>query len=278
MIEIERPATSAMAAVVFDSPHSGSEYPQDFGFAIDLPVLRRMEDAYVERLFGDVIEFGAPLLHARFPRSYIDVNRALEDLDTEMIAGTWPHPVKPSVKSRNGKGLIWRTAQLDGNIYDRKLTVTEVEQRIGRCWRPYRAALESLLDETFARHARVLHINCHSMRSRGHERDPDGIGDRPDVVLGDRDGTTCDPAITDRAAALLRGMGYTVSVNHPYKGMDLIRDYSEPTVRRHSVMIEVNRKLYMDETSVTLHDGFDQLRADIAAWARALIAEFGDMR
>lgn len=273
MIAIEKPR-SAPTAVVFDSPHSGSDYPDDFGYAIMISTLRRLEDAGVDRLFGRVTEFGAPLLHARFPRSYIDVNRALEDLDTGMIEGNWPYPVRPGIKSQNGKGLIWRTAQREGNIYDRKLSVSEVEQRIERCWRPYRAALKGLLDETFARHGAVLHINCHSMRSRGHERDPDGVGDRPDVVLGDRDGTTCDPAITDRAATLLRHMGYTVSVNQPYKGMDLIRDYSEPAIGRHSLMIEVNRKLYMDEKTVTMHDGFDILRANLSTWAAALISEF----
>jgi N-formylglutamate amidohydrolase len=228
----------------------------------------------VDQLYGNVVGLGAPLLHALFPRSYIDVNRAVDDLDAEMIEGEWPHPLNPSVKSRTGKGLIWRTVQLMGNIYDRKLTVGEVEQRIGRCWRPYRAALSSLLNQAYGAHGKVLHINCHSMRSRGHEKDPDGPGDRPDVVLGDRDGTTCDPAITAHAAELLRDLGYSVSVNHPYKGMDLIRDYSDPAAGRHSFMIEVNRKLYLDEETVTPTASFDQLRANLDTWSTALIDRF----
>lgn len=277
MIRTQTP-TAAPVAVVFDSPHSGSSYPDDFGFVIDKAILRRAEDAAVNELFGDVIGFGAPLLHALFPRSYIDVNRAVDDLDADMIEGIWPYPNKPSVKSRTGKGLIWRTVQLMGNIYDHKLTVCEVEQRIERCWRPYRTALKSLLDEAHGAHGKVLHINCHSMRSRGHEKDPDGVGDRPDVVLGDRDGTTCDPAITAHAAQVLRDLGYSVSVNHPYKGMDLIRDYSDPATGRHSFMIEVNRKLYLDEEKVAPTASFDQLRANLALWSKTLIDDFQEGR
>jgi N-formylglutamate amidohydrolase len=95
---------------------------------------------------------------------------------------------------------------------------------------------------------------------------------RPDFVLGDRDGTSCDPAFTARVADFLRARGHHVTVNDPYKGMELIRANGDPARQRHSMQIEVNRRLYMDEVTRQPHEGFEALQATFTALAADLAA------
>ena len=269
MIRIERPA-EITTPLVFDSPHSGRDYPPDFDHRIDRQILRQAEDSHVEALFAGVVLLGAPLLHALFPRSYIDPNRALEDLDGGMIDGPWPGTTLPGDKTRRGVGLIWRRLRGLGEIYDRRLTVAEVQHRIETCWHPYHAALKELLDTAHGRFGRVWHLNCHSMPAMGDETTPDGPAARADFVLGDRDGSSCDPGFTRFVAAALTDLGYEVKLNEPFKGVELVRRYADPAAGRHSLQIEINRRLYMDEVSLARGPGFERLRGDLDSLAAAI--------
>ncbi len=249
------------APVVFDSPHSGTAYPDDFDFVCPLEDLRRSEDAFVDELFAAAPAHGAPLIHARFPRSYIDPNRALEDLDPDALAGAWPHPLRPGIKSGRGIGLVWRKLRGNIDIYDRKLAVSEVQGRIARYWRPYHELLEAEIDALHGKFGAVWHINCHSMPAVGDpDLDPDE-GPRADFVLGDRDGTSCEAAFTGFMADALRRHGYSVKLNEPYKGVELVRRYADPPAGRHSLQLEINRRLYMDEARHQKSENFDTLRA-----------------
>lgn len=236
--------------LVYDSPHSGSDYPADFRHAIDRMVLRRSEDAHIDELYAHVVERGAVLLHALFPRCYIDTNRAADDIDTALIDGTWPAPVVPSAKAANGKGLIWRQIGSHGDIYKERLTAAEVAARIERYWQPYHRTISQLLNDAHARFGVVYHVNCHSMGSRGDRTTEDGPVERPDFVIGDRDGTTCEKRFTELVVETLRAQGYTCAVNDPYKGVELVRRYSKPSAGRHSIQIELKRGRYMDERTI----------------------------
>lgn len=274
---IERPSGEA-GPVVYDSPHSGSIYPDDFGFAIDPIVLREAEDAHVDELFACAPKHGAPLLHALFPRSYIDPNRHETDLDTGMIEGGWDGPADPGPKTLDrGVGLIWQRMRMAGPIYDRTLTRNEVRSRIETCWRPYHSALERLIRDAHARHGICYHIDCHSMPSRGDAESEDGPVDRADFVIGDRNGTTCEPAFTHLIVSHLRGVGYEVKINDPYKGVELVRRYSDPAAGRHSVQIEVNRRLFVNEATLTKTEGYLRVEAAIASLIEA-IAGFAESR
>ena len=260
------------APVVFDSPHSGSIYPADFEHRLDPMLLRQAEDAHIEELFAPVATMGAPLLHALFPRSYIDPNRDVRDIDVDMIDGVWPDPVEPTYKTLGrGAGLIWRQMRDFGHLYDRKLTVNEVRHRIETCWRPYHDALAGLIEKTHARHGVSYHVDCHSMPARGDESSEDGAVDRADFIVGDRDGTTCEPGFTALIADHLRAAGYDVAVNFPYKGVELVKRYSDPAAGRHSVQLEINRRLFMDETSLLKTEGYLQLERSIETLCRAII-------
>lgn len=256
---------TAPAPLVLDSPHSGSWYPDDFGHAVPARALRDGEDCYVDELFGHAPAVGATLLHAHFARTYIDPNRHPDDVDAELLDAPWPHPVSASGKATMGKALVWRTLSDGRPIYDRLLSPAELRHRIDHYLFPYQRALGALIDETRARHGVVYHVNCHSMGAVGGIGAPDEGRARADVVLGDRDGTTCEPSLVARVARVFADAGYSVRMNDPYKGVELVRAFSDPTAGRHSLQIELNRSRYMDEASLERHEGFARLRATIDA-------------
>jgi N-formylglutamate amidohydrolase len=257
--------------VVFDSPHSGTFYPADFDAMVLRPALRRAEDTHVEALYAAAPDLGATLIAANFPRSYIDVNRSLLDIDAALLDGTWPGPINVSPKTGKGIGLVWRLLDTGEAIYTRKLSVAEVQARISSCYAPYHKAVRNAINSAHRHYGTVWHINCHSMPAISSVISEDGPGvARADFVLGDRDGTTCAPAFTAFVALTVRGMGYDVRVNDPYKGVELVRAYSDPVEHKHSLQIEVNRKLYMDEGSRERNDGFDKLQGDITRLIKAV--------
>ena len=251
------PPTAAALPLVCDSPHSGSEYPADFGSCQPMAALRQAEDSHVEQLWCSAPAQGASLLAARFPRSYLDVNRALDDLDAGLLDGPWPEPLRPGERTRQGCGLIWRALGPGLPLYDRRLGVAEVQGRIERCWRPYRAALDTAVQAALHSHGEVWHLNLHSM--------PQQAGLAADVVLGDLDGRSCEPEFTALVERSLHAQGYRVVRNRPYTGGALVADTGRPAQRRHSLQIEVRRALYMDEASRAPNAGFLPLQRSIEA-------------
>ncbi len=252
------------APVVFDSPHSGSIYPDDFGHCIDRVHLRRTEDAFIDELFADAPRTGAALLCALFPRSYVDPNRSLDDVEPSMFQGEWPYRANPGEKAKLGVGLI-PSREPGGVVYDRVLSVEEACRRLDTYYWPYHRELESALDRAQRRAGAFWHVNCHSMPAVSTSISPEGPGvPRPDFCLGTRDGTTCDGEFAELVENCLVDMGYAVSIDDPYKGVELVRRYSDPGHGRHSLQLEINRGLYMDEASITRHEGFAALKANVS--------------
>ena len=262
--------------LVLDSPHSGTHYPPDFGYGCPLEALRQAEDTHVEKLYGFAPDLGVAWIEAHFPRSYLDANRHTNEIDVELFEQPWPDPVATEARSlakvRLGKGLIWRSTDAALEIYHRLLQVDEVRARIRNCWLPYHAAVAQAIDAAHARHGYSMHINCHSMPAVASIQSTGYPGEvHPDFVVGDRDASTCHPALAALICAFLRGRGYSVGYNHPYKGVELVRRYSDPPRQRHSVQLEINRRLYMDEQSLVIHEGFASLRANLRALVACLL-------
>jgi N-formylglutamate deformylase len=220
-------------------------------------------DAYVDELFGHTPEVGGTLIAALFPRAYIDPNRAEDDLDLALIDGDWPHPVNPGEKTEWGMGVVRRYILKGRPLYDRKLSPAEVLHRLETYHRPYHAAVSAALDAAHARFGHAFHINAHSMKPVGNAMNADHGQARPDMVLSDREGETCDPDFIHTAAALLRNKGYTVAINHPYKGAELVARHSDPVAGRHSLQIELNRGLYLDAETFERAPGFAALKRDL---------------
>lgn len=256
------------APVVFDSPHSGTLYPDDFGYGCDMHLLRQLEDAHVDRLFDQAPNHGGVLLRALFPRSYIDVNRARDDIDPTLCDIPWPHSVhgsiNPTSRSDSGIGLVPRQIKTDTPIYNRVLTPHEIMNRVKNYYDPYHDTLCAALNRAYDRHGSVFHINCHSMpNSSSYPKQRRSMFEKPsDIVLGDRNGRTSGRSFIYMLRDFWTDLGYNVTLNDPFQGVELIHAYAQPTQRRHSVQIEINRQLYMNEEDGTIHNGFEKIKKD----------------
>ncbi len=270
--------------LVFDSPHSGRHYPDDFGFSCDFKALQKAEDNYVDDLFEMAPDYGGTLLCALFPRTYIDVNRAADDIDPDVLSEDWPFETNPSDRSHAGIGLIRRVVKPGMTVYNRKLYIKEVQQRIENYYKPYHDELAGLIEDSHYKFGQSWHINCHSMpQGRGMARSlARGAASRmPDFVLGDRDGTSCDIAFTHALRDFLKGQGYRVSINNPYRGVELVRRYADPATGRHSIQIEINKALYWDEEKNVNSSNYNALKSDIEKLikycADCVLANLSDM-
>lgn len=264
--------------LVLDSPHSGTFYPEDFGSVCDLATLRRAEDTHVEKIYSFAPAMGVAWVEAHFPRIYLDANRNTTELDAGLIDGAWPDPLAtdPEVlsKVRLGKGLIWKFTDEGRPIYNRLLSIEEARARIDHCWKPYHAAVQQAIEAAHARHGYSIHINCHSMPAvaGSHATQFPGMA-HADFVIGDRDGSSANAALSQLICEHLRACGYDTAYNHPYKGVELVRRYSAPAQGRHSIQVEINRKLYMDEQTLALDPvGLARLQRDLQALVALLLA------
>lgn len=268
---VARPETLKVP-LVFNSPHSGRVYPKAFLAAsrLDSLALRRSEDAYVEELFAFVTALGAPLLYAHFPRAFLDVNREPYELDPVLFRDGLPHYANTqSIRVVGGLGTIARIVSETDEIYREPLSVGAALERINRLYTPYHDTLSSLLAEAQRDFGCAVLIDCHSMPSSPIAEQG---GMRPDFVLGDRFGTSCNGELTSLAAAQLKVLGYAVALNKPYAGGYITEHYGRPHKGQHVLQIEINRALYMDETSFEKSGGFERLRGDLEAMVGALIA------
>lgn len=249
--------------LLFDSPHSGWQRPADWAPCASEAQLATSWDAYVDELFAAAPEHGAALLRAHFPRSFVDLNRARDDLDPELVEGPLPFVPRPTGKSRVGMGVLRRLALPDVPVYAAPLPAAQVLGWLETYYDPYHATLRARIDSLHARFGLVRHVDCHSMKSVGNAMNDDAGRARPDFVVSDRDGTTADPAFTGFVAGCLRRHGYSVGVNNPYKGAHLVAAYGAPQRNIYSIQIEVNRSIYMDEISLEKRPEFRQVQQDI---------------
>ncbi|MCP4327166.1 MAG: N-formylglutamate amidohydrolase [Alphaproteobacteria bacterium] len=273
-IEILAPARQT-APVVFASPHSGAAYPDAFVAAARLtpPLLRRSEDSFVDEIFAAAPGAGAPLLRALFPRAFVDPNREPYELDPAMFTEPLPAWVNSrSPRVRGGLGTIARVVTNGAEIYRAKLSFAEAERRIAAYYRPYHDALGGLVAATRERFGRCLLIDCHSMPSVGGPMDADPGRSRVDFVLGDRYGTSCAGAVTDRVEGVLTELGYRVERNVPYAGGFTTAHYGKPRTGVHTLQIEVNRRLYMDEEQIVRLPRMAVLRRNVDRVVAALTA------
>ena len=258
------------APLIVDSPHSGRDYPADFHNACGLPLLRQTEDFLVDELVAGATDAGASVLAANFPRCYIDANRAENDIDPAVLAGPWPTPLAPSERTLQGLGLVRRMCKSGIPVYDAALPVAEVEKRIRDYYGPYHQALQDLITKTMTVFSECYLVDCHSMPDRASER---GGGSRPDFVLGDRNGTGCDPSFTSHASQALQEMGYSVALNDPYKGVEIVQRYGQPQKGQHALQLEINRRLYMNEATLEKNKGFERLQRNLTKFFGALASE-----
>ena len=262
---------------VFASPHSGRDYPNEFVDASRLdPVrLRWSEDSFVDELFACVPDVGAPLLAARYPRAYVDPNREAYELDPSMFDEALPgYVTTKSVRVSAGLGTVARVVTNGEEIYRHKLSFAEVKWRIDNVYRPYHTALQRLISETKEAFGKCILVDCHSMPSTGAPLEDDTNRKGVDIVLGNNHGASCAPELMDFVDERLTGLGLRVRRNNPYSGGYTTRHYGRPRQNVHTLQIEINRALYMDEITIQKHEGF----ADLAGKVSTLLHTLNELR
>jgi N-formylglutamate amidohydrolase len=258
------------APLVFNSSHSGRDYPERFlkMTRLDQLSIRQSEDAYVDELFARAPHLGAPLLRAHFPRAYLDVNREPWELDPQMFDEPLSdrfNTTSPRVAA--GLGTIARVVAENKPIYRERLTLDDARMRIEGIYIPYHATLQRILTDAAAAFGVAVLIDCHSMPRISRS------GDRlaPDIVLGDRYGTTCGGGLVDLAEMVFAGAGLRVARNRPYAGGFIARTYGRPQHGIHALQVEISRHLYMNETTLEKNEGFNAIRQLVERLTMALI-------
>lgn len=270
--ELTLPA-SGNSPAVFSSPHSGACYPRTLLDRTHLPMvaLRSSEDAFVDELFASAPDFGAPLLAARVPRAWIDLNRAADELDPALIAGAPKAPRSPRINA--GLGVVPRVVAESRLIMQGKISLREAKERIATCHEPFHQTLKSLLETTRDKQGLAILFDCHSMPHEALIGSPMVNGQRPEIVLGDRFGASCDRWITTAALDLFSAAGFRVARNAPFAGGYITQNYGRPRRGIHAIQIEIDRALYMDEAKVRKNQGFPSVQRRL----RSIIRQLADL-
>lgn len=260
------------APIIFNSPHSGSVYPREFLAAarIDQASLARSEDSFMDEIIADLTGYGFPKVRVNFPRSYVDVNREPYELDPRMFAGRLPSFANTrSMRVAGGLGTIPRVVGDGQEIYFERLDVEDALNRIEALYKPYHRALRRLINKAHQAFGTVVLVDCHSMPSVGVTRDEPR---RPDIVIGDRYGTSCAGLLADVVEDTLTGLGYSVGRNKPYAGGFITEHYGNPASGLHTIQLELNRAIYMDERRRERGPQLRKVADDFKVLANALAA------
>lgn len=260
-------------SVVFASPHSGRYYPLDFlaSSVLDEREIRSSEDAFMDVLVAPATGFGAPFLHARYPRAYLDLNRASDELDPAVVGDVRAAAHNPRILS--GLGVIPRVVANGRQIYRGKIKLDDATARIETVWRPYHNALQNLLNATREQFGEATLIDFHSMPHEASDSMSHPSFARPEVVLGDRFGAAAAPEIVERVENVFLAAGLKVSRNVPFAGAYIVQNYGRPSKRQHAIQIEIDRALYMDEQHVCPNQNFHAFQTLMVQ----IVAELADI-
>ena len=250
------------SGVIFASPHSGHLYPKAFISRSSLheQALRRNEDAFIAELFAPVVDMGAPLLAAQFPRCFVDVNRAPDELPYAWM----PEAKGTSPRAEAGLGVVPTRLSEDTEIYKKPLSFRAARDRIARLYHPYHDALQELITKASLGFGSVLLMDCHSMPGFA----PMGSR-RPDIILGDRFGVSCHPETIARVERAFQQQGYNVTRNYPYAGGYVTQHYGKPRAGIEVLQIEINRDLYLNPVTMKKKRSYETLAENL----KSIIAE-----
>ena len=261
-------------------PHAGRAYPpavtarmRDAGLA-----QLRLEDRHVDRLGVAIArETGAALLVAYAPRALLDLNRAEDDIDWDMIEGGRPASMPAAqpgqhsnARARSGLGLVPRRLPGSGEIWRGRLAPAELTARIEGIHRAYHTALEEALARICAEWGAALLVDLHSMPPL---RAGEGELRAPVVVVGDRFGASCHNALVARGLGHLEARGVPAALNRPYSGGYVLDRHGAPREGVHAVQIEVCRAAYLDRHLAEPGAGLPAIAAMLADLVRELGAE-----
>ena len=263
------PIAQAVPLLV-DVSRSGREYPKEYRSPLPFTTVHDNVSMYVEDLWAGAPQAGATLLYCTFPNTWVDVNRNELDMDPAIVDGEWPVKLEPTARTLEGLGLIKTKARYGEPFQERKLTVAEIQERLDRYYRPYHAELKRIADDLYARFGRLTQISCHCMSAVGAPTHADAGQPRADFCVSDLKGKTASKEALERVVETLKSLGYSVSVNTPYIGNELIRRIADPARGIDSIQVEINKKLFMDTKNFRATEGLTKVRADLDRLLEAL--------
>ena len=246
---------------IFNSPHSGSYYNKVFLNSTDLEIydLRTSEDTFVSELFNSAKTFSSVLMEAKFPRSFVDLNRSHLELDPKIITGNFYF--EKTARNMAGLGVIPRFSGNGKEIYTKPITIEDAQKRLEYFYFPYHQFLKYLILESKKRLGYTVLFDCHSMPSKlNMENKNSNKNNNSDIILGDANGTSCSPFITEKVKIIFENYNFFVTKNHPFSGGFITKNYGDPGNNIHVIQIEINKKLYMDETSIQKNVNFENFR------------------
>lgn len=267
---------AAAVPLLVDVSRSGREYPREYRSPLPFTTVHDNVSMYVEDLWGGAPRVGATLLYCSFPNTWIDVNRNELDMDPALVDGDWPVALKPTARTLEGLGIIKTRARYGEPFQERKLTVAEIEERLNLYYRPYHVELKRIADDLYARFGRLTQISCHCMSAVGAPTHPDAGQPRADFCVSDLEGETASEEVMALVVETLKSSGYSVSVNTPYIGNELIRRIGDPARRIDSIQVEVNKKLFMDAKTFRATEGLAKVRSDLDRLLRVLADDTAD--
>jgi N-formylglutamate deformylase len=249
--------------LLVDVSRSGREYPKEYRSPLPFTTVHDNVSMYVEDLWAGAPEAGATLLYCSFPNTWVDVNRNELDMDPAVVDGAWPVELKPTPRTIEGLGLIKTRSRYGEPFQERKLTVAEIEERLESYYRPYHAELKRLVDDLHGRFGVLRQISCHCMSAVGAPTHPDAGQPRADFCVSDLKGRTASKEAMALVVDTLKSFGYSVSVNTPYIGNELIARHGDPARGIDSIQVEINKKLFMDTKTFRATPGLAKVRGDL---------------
>ena len=249
--------------LLVDVSRSGREYPKEYRSPLPFTTVHDNVSMYVEDLWSGAPAVGATLLYCSFPNTWVDVNRNELDMDPALVDGQWPVELKPTARTLEGLGLIKTKARYGEPFQERKLTVAEIQERLDNYYRPYHAELKRIADELYSKFGRLTQISCHCMSAVGAPTHPDAGKPRSDFCVSDLKGVTASKQAMALVVDTLKSYGYSVSVNAPYVGNELIKRIGDPARGIDSIQVEINKKLFMDTKTFRATEGLAKVKADL---------------
>lgn len=228
-------------------PHSGERVPVETPWLSGLPETLLMFDVdrYVDRLYEPVIKkIALPSVKTEWHRYAIDLNRLPDDVDQDSVEG---HQ-NPSGKFP--RGLHWAITTKGERLMPKPISKELHDKLVELYFEPFHKNVREELAKIKARGAKVVyHIDAHSMPSVGTNEHRDPGERRADIVVSDCSGKSCTPEFRDLVVKSYEQAGFSVRVNWPYFGGRVTETYGRPADGIESIQVELNRGLYMDETT-----------------------------
>lgn len=237
--------------LIISCPHSGTKIPVEANWLGEIEnaiTLHRDLDLFVDLFYRPLArEAGLPFVFSPWTRYAVDLNRIPGDVDSNSVLNS------PNPPGTFTSGLHWVETSIGEKLMKNPISRDLHDILVASYYTPFHQTLIANFEHfKLQGHKRVFHIDVHSMPSMGTHIHRDPGEKRAEIVISDQDGKSCDPKFKDLVVAAYESSGFEVKTNWPYKGGRITQTYGDPVRGRHSIQVEMNRSIYMNEETKEL--------------------------